>query len=82
MNVRKGELSYPTLPPTLLDTGMMNKNSHWDACLFIYLGVGGRSFGESNTCEAFKNNYFLITVRLKKVNQHHLYLLVHNSAAA
>lgn len=60
MNVCEGALSYPTLPPTLLDTGMRNKHTHWDTWLFIYWEE--KSFGESNTCEAFKNNYLLITL--------------------
>lgn len=54
MNVCKGALSYPTLPPTLLDTGMMNKNSHWDACLFIYLGGGGAALVRATLVKPLK----------------------------
>lgn len=36
LNVRKGALSYPSLPPTLLNMGMRDKRSHGDVRLFIY----------------------------------------------
>lgn len=52
--------------------------------MLVYLFIGGeKGFGESNTCEAFKNNYFLITLRLKELrHHHHLYFFIHNPAAA
>lgn len=44
--------------------------------MLIYLFIGGGEIiGESNACEDFKKNYFLITLTLKKLSHCHLYLL-------
>jgi len=64
LNVHKGELSYPSPPSTLLNTGVRDKHSHGDACSCIYWGE--ESTDESDGCEVLKKKLLSDYAEIKK----------------